>query len=324
MRSTFISSFALLLAACATGHNTGAPGKKSIHVLVYNIHAGKDAKGIDNLVGVADLVRTTGADIVLLQEVDNGTKRSGNVNQPAVLAQRTGFHAAFGSALDYDGGKYGVAILSRWPIIRDTLFHLPVDPPQERSGGSHEPRGALRAIVQSPFGRLAVLNTHLDASGADRWRRQEADSIVSLVAQTRRNEPLVIAGGDFNSTPESAVQIAVRKSGLRDSWDECGSGPGLSFPDDVPVKRIDYLFLTGDIRCASAAVVDTRVSDHRPVLFEVVLPATPPAASSVAKATRATSPSVSLAVATTQNNIDPRTPLTAMQQQWVERTLESL
>ena len=227
---------------------------------------------MDNLERVAELVRSTNADLVLLQEVDRGTKRSGNVDQPAVLAERSGLHAAFGSAVDYDGGKYGVAILSRWPIVSDTLFHLPVDPPQERAGGSHEPRGALRVVVESPRGRLAVINTHLDPSAVDRWRRQEVDSIVSLVTQTRRTETLVIAGGDFNSTPESAVQVAARKGGLRDAWMECNGGQGFTFPYDFPVKRIDYLFLTGDIKCTSASVINTGASDHRPVLVHMALP----------------------------------------------------
>ena len=57
------------------------------------------------------------------------------------------------------------------------------------------------------------------------------------------------------STPESQVQIAVRAGGLRDAFAECGSGDGLSYPDDVPAKRIDYLFLTGRIRCSSAKVI---------------------------------------------------------------------
>ena len=248
----------------------------AIRVLVYNIHAGKDAAGNDNLDGVADLVRTTGADIVLLQEVDRGTRRSGRIDQPGVLAERTGYHVAFGSALDYDEGKYGVAILSRWPIVADTLVHLPVTPPQARAGGSHEPRGALRVIVAAPGGRLAVINTHLDPSGDDRWRRQEADSIVSLARQLQRSETTVIVGGDFNSTPESAVQRALRAGGLRDAWLECAAGDGFTYPDAVPVKRIDYLFITGSSRCTSARVVESRVSDHRPLLVDLTLSAARP------------------------------------------------
>ncbi|MEO8333946.1 MAG: glycoside hydrolase family 3 N-terminal domain-containing protein [bacterium] len=328
MRTHWIAVGALALAGCVSGRTAPAPAARAVRVLVYNIHAGKDAPGVDNLLRVAELVRSTNADLVLLQEVDKGTKRSGIVDQTAVLSQMSGLNGAFGSALDYGGGKYGVAILSRWPILEDTLFHLSVDPPQERSGGSHEPRGALRAIVQSPFGRLAVINTHLDATGVDRWRRQEADSIVSLVAQTRRNEGLVIAGGDFNSTPESAVQVAIRKAGLRDSWTECNGGQGFTFPDDTPVKRIDYLFLTGEIRCASALVINTRVSDHRPVLIELTIPATsfpvqlPPTVSGPTVPAMATVPRV--ITTSTASSLDPRMPLTNTQRAWVDYTLESL
>ncbi|MEO7770241.1 MAG: endonuclease/exonuclease/phosphatase family protein, partial [Gemmatimonadaceae bacterium] len=309
------------LASCMSGGGAPAPVTGGLNVLVYNIHAGKDAKGADSLDGLAKLVLATNADIVLLQEVDNGTRRSGNVNQPAVLAAKTGFHAAFGSALDYDGGKYGVAILSRWPILKDSLFHLPVDPPQERSGGSHEPRGALRVVVASPYGRLAVINTHLDATGTDRWRKQEADSITSLVTQTQREEPMVIVGGDFNSTPESAVQVKLRGSGLRDSWMECGGGQGFSFPDDNPVKRIDYLFLTGGFKCVSARVINSRVSDHRPVQFMI---APPPAVSGTAPSVRQESANARAVPQGPANNLDPRTPLTKAQRDWVENTLASL
>jgi len=313
--------FAACAAFSACGHPQTASSPQDIpdaRVLVYNIHAGKDAPGVDNLVRVAELVRSTNADIVLLQEVDRGTKRSGNVDQPAVLAAQTGLNAAFGSALDYDGGTYGVAILSRWPILKDTLFHLPVDLPQTRAGGSMEPRGALRIVVASPKGRLAIINTHLDATNVDRWRRQEADSIISLVAQTRRDVGMVIAGGDFNSTPESAVQVAVRGAGLRDSWTECAAGQGFTYPDDVPVKRIDYLFLTGGIHCSSAQVINTRVSDHRPVLVELSLRSSPFVLR--AEVPEPARPLAAAAVA----NLDPRTPLTSAQREWVEFTLASL
>jgi endonuclease/exonuclease/phosphatase family metal-dependent hydrolase len=266
-----------LLAGCASGGAAGgnaathSPG--AIRVLVYNIHAGRTGAGVDNLAGVADLVRATGADVVLLQEVDRGTRRSGGVDQPAVLAAGTGYHAAFGSALDYDGGKYGVAILSRWPIAAESLIHLPVNPPQQRAGGSYEPRGALRAILSTPYGQLVVLNTHLDASRDDRWRLQEIEVLAALTRDDARAARLVVAGGDLNSTPESAVQGVMRRGGFRDAWAECGSGEGLTYPDDVPVKRIDYLYLTGAMRCSTARVVETRVSDHRPLLVELSLPA---------------------------------------------------
>ena len=270
-----MGTFALasVLSACVTPRPAVAPaGQRLVRVMIYNIHAGKDAAGVDNLAGVASLVRETNADLVLLQEVDQGTRRSGNVDQPAVLAERTGFRVAFGSALDYDGGKYGVAILSRWPIASDTLFHLPVEPPQERAGGSHEPRGALRAEIVSPYGPLTVFTTHIDASREEFWRLQEGRVVASLVTTARQTNPLVLLGGDFNSTPESAVQQQLRATGLRDAFAECGRGDGLTFPADSSVKRIDYLFLTGRLQCTTAEVPETRVSDHRPVIITIRIP----------------------------------------------------
>ena len=244
----------------------------TVRVLVYNIHAGKDARGVDNLPGVIALIRETGADLVLLQEVDQGTRRSGAVDQPAVLSVGSGLHAAFGSALDYDGGKYGVATLSRWPITFDTLYRLPVDPPQEGGGGSREPRGLLRADVMSPYGAITVFNTHIDASREDTWRQQEARVIVATVTTAQQSRPLVLLGGDMNSTPESAVQEIVREPGLRDAFAECGRGTGLTYPADSAVKRIDYLYLSGGMRCARAVVPVTAVSDHRPLVVDVLIP----------------------------------------------------
>jgi len=232
-------------------------------VLVYNIHAGKDAKGVDNLARVADLVRSTNADIALLQEVDRGTTRSGKVDQPGVLSRETGFNVAFGKTLDYQGGDYGIAILSRWPITEDTLIRLPVNPPQPRSGGLYEPRGALRATIQVPGGSIEILNTHIDASREDFYRKQEISTILQLAA--RGTSTLV--GGDLNAEPGSAVIEMVRGSPVRDAWTECGTGAGLSYPADKPVKRIDYLLLPSGWRCVSGTVIETDVSDHRPVFF---------------------------------------------------------
>jgi endonuclease/exonuclease/phosphatase family metal-dependent hydrolase len=255
-----------LTTSCA--HPQSSPSAREIRVLVYNVHAGKDAAGADNLARVADLVRATGADVALLQEVDRGTRRSGQVDQPDVLARGTGFAVAFGKTLDYDGGEYGIAVLSRWPIARQTLMPLRVAPPQRRSGGSYEPRGAQRLVVRAPVGDLVVINTHLDASREDQYRRQETLPILALA---RAAGSLVLVGGDFNSTPDSEVQADVRNGGLRDAWLVCGRGDGFTYPADTPVKRIDYLYLTGAATCTRAEVVETTASDHRPLLVTVKL-----------------------------------------------------
>ncbi len=256
----------LTVAGCAPVRGTSAP----IRVLVYNIHAGKDAKGVDNLERVAAIVRASKADVVLLQEVDKGTTRSGKVDQPAELKRLTGFYVSFGKTLDYQGGDYGIAILSRWPILSDTLILLPVTPPQDRSGVMNEPRGALRVRIDAPGGELGVINTHIDAGREDLYRLQEVRTLLTVAGPWRDSTGTLIVGGDLNSEPQSAVQAMFPLAGWRDSFKECGRGTGLSFPADVPVKRIDYLMITGDTQCTTASVLDTEASDHRPVLFEII------------------------------------------------------
>ncbi len=261
-----LTSLALTGLACASLRSRD--NGPQVRVLVYNIHAGKDAKGVDNLARVAELVRSTEADIVLLQEVDRGTTRSGKVDQLEVLSRLTGFHAAFGKTLDYQGGDYGIAVLSRWPINRDSLIRLPVDPPQERSGGVYEPRGALQAVIQVHGAPLEILNTHIDASREDFYRKQEMTTILRLATRSiidvRRS---TLVGGDLNAEPGSAVIELVRDSPLRDAWPECGQGPGLTYPADRPIKRIDYLLLPVGWSCVSGTVLETEASDHRPVIF---------------------------------------------------------
>ena len=261
-----LCTLALTSLGCARG--AWVESTQEIRVLVYNIHAGKDAKGVDNLARVAEIVRTSEADVALLQEVDRRTTRSGQTDQPRVLAGLTGLHAAFGKTLDYQGGEYGIAILSRWPIRADTLISLPVIPPQQRSGGSHEPRGALRVQIEGPAGRLEFLNTHIDASRDDFYRIQEIAKVLQVATNAlQERSGSTFVGGDLNAEPGSAVIEMVRPSRFRDAWPECGQGSGLSYPADKPVKRIDYLLLPADWRCVSATVIETEASDHRPVLF---------------------------------------------------------
>jgi endonuclease/exonuclease/phosphatase family metal-dependent hydrolase len=210
------------------------------------------------------VVRESGADVVLLQEVDRGTRRSGGVDQVATLAGATGMRATFGKTLDFDGGEYGIAVLSRWPAVRDTLVRLPVEPPQLRSGVSYEPRGALRVTLDTPAGPLVVVNTHLDASREDTFRRQEIRAVVALAESARAGGAPVLVGGDFNSEPGSAVQAAAAAGGLRDAWLACGTGDGFTYPAGAGRKRIDYLYLTGTLACDDARVLPTDASDHAP------------------------------------------------------------
>ena len=260
---------------------------RSIRLLVFNIHAGKDAAARNNLTDVASLIRSSGADIVLLQEVDRGTNRSGKVDQLQALMDATGFSGTFGQSLDYDGGQYGIAALARGGFIYSETIPLRVTPTQERAGGSHEPRVALLGVAVSPMGRLQTVSTHLDASATDVYRQQEIAWVLNVVRSRTSDVTPVLLAGDLNSEPDSAVVRSLHDAGLRDAWTECGRGDGLTYPADRPVKRIDYVWLSGTLRCTAAEVLDTQISDHRPLLVTLAATEEPANAGPAAAGERA-------------------------------------
>lgn len=269
MKNWLKLALGMILAATGCKHFLYGNAVPPLRVLVFNIHAGKDAHGVDNMERVAAVVRETNADIVLLQEVDKFTTRSGKVDQVATLTRLTGYKGVFGKTLDYQGGDYGIAILSRWNIISDTLIHLPLNPPQARAGGSYEPRGALRISIAAPGGAIHVVNTHLDASGADSFRRQEIPQVLAVGEAMKKTGALVLVGGDLNSEPSSAILGIVRDAKWVDLWTRCGKGNDLTYPQDKPIKRIDYLLAQPGVICRKATVLTSDASDHRGVLFEL-------------------------------------------------------
>jgi hypothetical protein len=157
--------------------------ERSVRVLVYNIHAGKDAAGKPNLEAIARLIRAHAADVVLLQEVDRGTQRSGGVDQLQVLMDGTGFGGAFGRTLDYDGGLYGIAALSRDGFGYEDTVSLLVSPPQARAGG--KARGAPVTVVHTPFGRWQASRRTSTRRGR-RLPQQEAEELRAIIREGAR------------------------------------------------------------------------------------------------------------------------------------------
>ncbi len=255
-----------LLTSCLSA---GTGPTNSIRVLVYNIHAGKDVARAENLTRVAEIVTDSRADIVLLQEVDNRTKRSGGVDQLARLRELTGYYGVFGKTIDYDGGEYGIAILSKRPLASWRFTRLPVTLSGEKERSKYEERGALTVKVATPGGYVRVVNTHLDAFGPDSNRIQQATTLLSI-ANAQRDSGYTLLGGDLNSGQSSAVVAMLSQAGWKDLYAKCGEGEMNSFPADNPTRRIDYLFASNDAVCRKASVLNTQASDHRPVLFEVM------------------------------------------------------
>jgi endonuclease/exonuclease/phosphatase family metal-dependent hydrolase len=176
------------------------------------------------------------------------------VNQPAELGRQLERHAAFAPFMDYGGGKYGLAILSRFPIRQVHEVPLPK---------GNEPRTALAVEVVLPNNQVIMaVNIHFDWVRDDTFRYRQAELLAAYLEGLTMPYVLV---GDFNDTPPSRTLQLMRIV----STEAEKQGPQTNtYPADKPSKQIDYLFVGPQARwnILKTEVVDEPVaSDHRPV-----------------------------------------------------------
>ncbi len=255
---TFINAALVIAAACLCSVRA-AEARVRLRVMSYNIHVGVGMDKKLDLARVADVIKRSRADIVALQEVDRGVERTGRVDEVRELARLTGMDYAFAHNLDYQGGQYGVAVLSRFPV-------LAIDHRRYANRRERERRGFIRVEVEVNGRRLNFVTTHLDYQYAD-GREFETEQLLKALGDVRG--PLIVAG-DFNEEPARGAYDMMLKSGFTDAWAK-GAASGLTYPADKPTKRIDYVFHRGlgPGARAEASVPDTLASDHRPVVVSL-------------------------------------------------------
>jgi endonuclease/exonuclease/phosphatase family metal-dependent hydrolase len=228
--------------------------------MTYNIHVGVGMDKKLDLQRIADVITKEKPDLVGLQEVDRGVKRTEGKDEIAELAQMTQMHFTFAHNLDYQGGQYGVAILSRFPITR-------IDHRKFENKRVAERRGMLRVELDLGGRTLNFVTTHLDYQYDDS-RLFETEQLLNFLADVKG--PLIITG-DFNDEPVgTSYQLMLGHH--QDAWTRSrANGAGLSYPADKPVKRIDYIFgrAGSGVKAKRAWIVNTLASDHLPVVADV-------------------------------------------------------
>ena len=238
----------------------GLAPPQTLRVMTYNIHVGVGMDKKLDLGRIAGVINAQHPDLVGLQEVDRGVTRTQRIDEIAELAKLTRMDYAFAFNLHYQGGQYGVAILSRFPI-RATDHRL------YQNTREAERRGMIRAEV-SVHGRLVnFVTTHLDYQHDD-GRLFEAQQLLSALRDVKN--PLIVVG-DFNDSPAGRAYQLMRYQ-FGDAWIEGrGTDEGFSYPADKPAKRIDYIFYRAAdrLRTKRAWTVNTPASDHVPVVADL-------------------------------------------------------
>lgn len=222
-----------------------------LKLMSYNIRNTKGMDGIQDIQRIANVIINEAPDVVAVQELDSMTTRSGQKYVLGELAERTQMHATYAPAISFQGGKYGIGILSRKQPLSLQTYPLP---------GREEARMLLVAEFEDYF--LAC--THLSLTEEDRLA--SLDIIKNSVKKS--NKPYFLAG-DLNDQPDSKFIQA-----LQQDFQVLTNTKHATYPAPQPTETIDYIAAwkhnTNDFANLSARVLEEPVaSDHRPLSVQL-------------------------------------------------------
>ena len=248
-----LSLYICLAAFFIAGYAQAYPQtENTIRVMSYNIQNGK---GMDNEVDyqrIADVITDVRPDVVALQELDSVTNRSKGVDVLARLAGLTAMYPVYGASIPYDGGQYGIGVLSKEKPLSWKRIPLP---------GREE----ARSLLMVEFAKYIFCCTHFSLNTDDR------QASVSIINQTVKDydKPVILAG-DINATPSSTVLES-----FRENWEILSDTARFTIPSDQPARTIDYIMgytpkgYTYSVW--QTRVLNTLASDHLPLFADVRL-----------------------------------------------------
>jgi len=259
----FLMSMTLLISCAEKVTSTGKKGDnviaQNLRVLCYNIHHCNppSVPGKIDLDAIAAVIKAQNPDLVALQEVDVNTIRAGKINQASLLAEKLKMNFFFAKAIDHEGGDYGVAILSKYPLSESVIHRLTT-----QEGTKGEPRVLATALVTLPGGqKIRFGSTHLDAQKDDTNRLLQVKELNEIAQKEKL--PFIIAG-DLNAMPGSAAINLFDEQFTR----TCANCE-FTIPVINPKRAIDFVSFnkTNNFEVISHQVIpESYASDHLPIL----------------------------------------------------------
>lgn len=231
--------------------------RKPLKILSYNLRFGELA----SLEEIADFIKEQDPDVIALQEVDSHTNRAKAPHQngkdfATELGYRTGMFPAYGKMISFKGGYFGVAILSKYPIVKVERKFFP------KTEVGHKQTYLTADIEYDTNKYFTFVSTHLDYTDSQS-RQKQIDKLNETISS---NKYPAIIGGDFNTAPDTK-EI---KEGMK-KWNLLSNPKRYTFPADEPEKTIDYIF--GYPKNKWEKLHDTTynvsLSDHLPIGVKV-------------------------------------------------------
>lgn len=233
----------------------------TLTIMTYNIRHGLGVDNIFDFSRVIETIKEVDPDILILNEVDQGNPRSGEMNQADIIAKELGMNSFFSSA--ENRSDYGNAVLSKFPIKKKFGFVLPR--PEWMLAVN---RGCAVIITEVEGKEIVVMGTHLGLGGIMEIQT-ELRGILE-VYYDYKDKPAIIAG-DFN------VEFFDLKYGVPELFDHFSSvNHSLNkdlhtIPANRPGPQIDYIFVNDYFEIIDVFTVSSYASDHLPVVSKVEL-----------------------------------------------------
>lgn len=247
-----------------------AAGRESrtFRLATYNVHS---CIGLDGRLSPRRIARVLAAatpDIVALQELDVGRRRSEFVDQAAQIAEALDMQLHFHSSFQVEEEEYGNAILSRFPLQLKQAGGLPGSSPGQ------EPRGALWVEIDIEGTSLQVINTHLGLSPGERMRQVEELLGAEWLSHPDCTSPVILCG-DFNAGPRSRMYDEITRKLYDVQLAVEGHKPQRTWFSRAPIRRIDHVFADRSLHVSQVSVPRTRLaktaSDHSPLIVDFEL-----------------------------------------------------
>ncbi len=200
-----------------------------------------------NIDAIASFIRDF--DVVCLQEVGLGGKRSGGVSQLPRLMEVSGLtHSAVQT--NRIVGKvsiHGNAILSRYPIKNIIDRKLP---------GRVPGRGKIICEIED----ITIINTHLSLSSNAQSQQ------LNFIAEDIKGRAPVIMCGDLNLRAASGILTGFSE---RTGLNILTNITTKTHPSWSPKRDLDHILASPELSAQPPTVYDVRLSDHLPVSVTV-------------------------------------------------------
>ncbi len=240
----------------------------TIRIMTYNV---RSCIGMDGKISPQRIARVIGRhepDIVALQELDMGRKRTGEVDQAHMIAQELEMMYHFHPSVVVDEERYGDAVLSRYPMELIRAGQLP----GIIKNSMVEPRGVIWTAVNIGGTKINFFNTHLGLFPREGIYQTKALLGDEWLGHPVCREPIILCG-DFNALPNSQVCRDIRQV-LRDAQEELDNhSPQATWFSHYPVGRIDHVFVGSEIEVTHVEVsstdLDKIASDHLPLIVDI-------------------------------------------------------